>query len=110
MRSPLRFRALFWGVFYFGRKSPGEMFSPSAFLNKDRQNSTLPSSFLGGRRGGAKRVKSESVALGREVGGPPAAVEEKRAKDAAVLRRMWGTIPALWPRLPVGDLPWDVSA
>lgn len=41
---------------------------------------------LGGRRGGAKSVKFESVVLEQEVGGLPAAVAEKWAKDASVVR------------------------
>lgn len=56
-------------------------------LFKQRPTKFLPAVvLLGGRRGGAKSVKFESVVLELEVGGLPAAVEERWAKDASVVR------------------------
>lgn len=80
-----QFRVLSGGDFYFRRKSPGECFSSRPF--KQRPTKFLPAVvLLGGRRGGAKSVKFESLVLELEVGGLPAAVEEKWAKDASVVR------------------------
>lgn len=64
------------GGFYFRRKSPRECFSSRPF--KQRPTKFLPAVvLLGGRRGGAKSVKFESVVLEQEVGGLLAAVGEK---------------------------------
>lgn len=84
------------------------MFFPPGLLNKDRQKFLPAVVLLGGRRGGAKSVKFESLVSGQEVGGPPAAVEERGGCCAAPE----GRIPQLFPfysRSWQVDLPTEVS-